>query len=240
MKVTTGSWHRLATVAAVSAFVACMVLPQNSVVRPLAGAVLVSALVLAAWYVSVVVRKATQHQRVAGRVRNLSTPATVAGMDVRLIAGGASPFVAGLFHPAIYCPSTLSERIAPDELWAVLRHEEHHRLKHAPARLLAIEALEAALPVPPIRNWAIGERAAIELAADRHAMDAGADRATIATALLTLAGVEMSWAAGFGAATEIRLRVLVGQEEDRPPNPGLAVAVVALLASLACVAYYLL
>lgn len=240
----TARISRLDKAAFVTAFVAlgaCMFLPQNSILRPVAGGTLIAVLAVVGWYLALVVLRGIQHHRLVRVISASSVPDVEAGLAVERTNGIRNPFVAGLRQPVIFWPSDLADRIGPDELRAVLLHEDHHRRTYAPMKLLLIEALATGLPFAGIRRWARDSRASIEIAADRYALAAGADRSALAAALMRLSDQEPLGAAGFATAAEIRVRALLGDDTlARRPRGTAAFALVAVAVALICLVFYLL
>lgn len=226
--------------SALVAMSACMLLPDVSGLRPVAAALMVTAIAVSGWYLVVIARHGLRHHRLARRLRHESTPEIEAGIAVRRIDAAVGPFVAGLREPSIFCPVDLADRLEPTELRAVLLHEEHHRRTLAPLRLLPYDALATAIPVGFIRDWASRARAAVEIEADRDALRAGASRSALAAALLRLAESGPVGAAGFATAAEIRVRALLGEDPLAARSAGSsAFAIGALGLALACLAFYL-
>lgn len=238
---TFATWHTaVAMSAAVIAFGACMLLPASSILRPLASTTLLAAIGIASWYGMVIVSRASEHRRLVRLIGASSVPGVEGGIAVAHTAGIREPFVAGLRKPAIYWPADLAARMEPDELRAVLLHEQHHRLTNAPLRLILIDALETGFPIEAIREWARRARASVEVAADRYALDSGADRSALASALITLSAGEPSGGAGFASASELRVRALLEDGNFAPSQGGsAALALGVLLVSLSCLAFYL-
>jgi hypothetical protein len=109
----------------------------------------------------------------------------VHGHVVRVIPGrGLHAFCAGLLHPMVYVSEgTLATGDAA--VRAILAHEEHHRVRRDPLRLLCARVVADALrPVPPFAALAEREAALADLAADAATEQALGDRAPLATALV--------------------------------------------------------
>ena len=162
-----------------------------------------------------------------------------AGFEVGLVPGLGAPCVAGLVRPRIYCPADLAERLDAGELRAVLIHERHHQRTHAPARLILLAAIAPVGRVGMCGSWLEGRRAAIEIAADVHALDAGAGRPELARALFKLGSASLApGLPSYTSASELRLRHLVG--ETSPSRRGLGSLVpfvLPVVAFGACVAW---
>lgn len=158
---------------------------------------------------------AVLHDRFASRLRRDAQSAVVADHPVRLVPGIGAALVAGLRHPRTYCSDDLARRLDADELRAVLLHERHHELVHAPARLVVLSAMAPFLGRlgPSPADWLEQQRAAIEIAADRYAIWKGATPATLARAILSLqVAVPSRTMASFAASGDLRLRALLGEE----------------------------
>jgi len=116
--------------------------------------------------------------------------AVVHGHRVRVVPGpGLQAFCAGLLRPAVYASEgTLAA--ADPEVRAILAHEEHHRARRDPLRLLCARLVSDALrPLPPFAALATREAALADLAADAATVEALGDRAPLASALVRFDGV---------------------------------------------------
>ncbi|MDQ6795123.1 MAG: hypothetical protein M3067_09975 [Chloroflexota bacterium] len=162
-----------------------------------------------------------RHRQLSMLLDRTASPARIADQDVGLVAGLVAPCVAGLARSRIYCPANLAERLSEPELRAVVLHERHHQLVHAPARLVVLAALTPAVGRLEVgRRWAERRRAALEIAADDHALGAGAHRPEIARALLKLGAASLAGGLpSYASASELRLRHLMG--EASPAGSGL-------------------
>ena len=147
-------------------------------------------------------------------------------------------YVAGLRHPQIYCASDLASQLDPMELRAVLLHERHHQIAHAPALLVLLDAVAWPLVQLEVgRRWVARVRAQIEIAADRYAVASGATRANLASALVKLGEQNVpSGAAGYSASSELRFRALLDDAPDlsRDGSSWIASGVVAGAVLLVC------
>ena len=183
-----------------------------------------------------------RHRRLSRFLDRTARPARLADHDVGLVVGLAAPCVAGLTRSRIYCPADLAERLSEPELRAVVLHERHHQLIHAPARLVILAALAPALGRLEVgRRWAEGRRAAIEIAADDHALDAGARRPELARALLKLGAASLDGGLpSYASASELRLRHLMGEASPAGPRLGsLRPLILPAGAFIACFAWEL-
>lgn len=212
---------------------ASMVIPRAAAPFVLAF----GATVLVGVLVSIAVQ-AVVHHRVARTLGRAARPATLEGHSVRLVPGMSAACVAGIRRPTIYCSEDLASRLDADELLAVLLHERHHQLTHAPARLIALAGLAAVVArTNRGRAWLEQQRAGIEIAADRHAISAGAERAALARALLKLdAGAPTLSLVGFASAADLRVRALLDEPDSHPARRvGLSATVVAVGACLVAI-----
>ena len=185
----------------------------------------------------------SRHRQLSALLDLAALPARVVDHEVRLVPGLASPCVAGLAHPRIYCPPELSERLSGPELRAVLLHERHHQLVHAPARFVVLAALTPVLGrVEAGRRWIERRRSTIEIAADDHALAAGASRSELARALLKLGPATLDFGPpGYASASELRLRHLLGEATQPRSGPDSFVPLVLLAGALvACLAWALM
>lgn len=127
----------------------------------------------------------------------------------------------GFIRPRIAVSSGLVATLSPDELAAVLAHEEHHRRCREPLRLALARVARATLWFLPAAGRLLDSyTAAAELAADAHALDR-VGRRPLAGALWKLRGTRRPVAAVSFAPTPTLLRLRVEQIERFPEaTPG--------------------
>lgn len=204
---------RIAAVAGAACAV-CLV-----VAAPLPWRIGVASMVT--WLLARGIRMAVTHARVASMLDRSSAPGTVGDVSVHLAPGSEVVAVAGLWRPAIFCdPSTL-EQLSQRERRAVVLHESGHVRRRDPVRLLVLSVVSPLLSWSPRGcGWLESCKARVEIAADRHALSVGADRAALASALLRLGGApQPAQVAGFRNAVDLRLEALLG-DRPRPGRPG--------------------
>ncbi len=153
------------------------------------------------------------------------------------------PGAAACSAPACCAPRCTSPRArsapgASAELRAILAHEEHHRARRDPLRLLCAQVVADALrPLPPFASLADRQAALAELAADAASVKALGDVKPLASAL---ARFDASDEPGTGVAPE-RVDQLTGLLRAATiPSALLVAAGVALAAIVAAVAGMLL
>ncbi len=202
---------------------------------------LVIGAIVAAMVLASIGIQAALHHRISDGLRRRARPAVVAGHAVGLLPAIEVAFVAGIRHPRIFCADDLATRLDADELRAVLLHERHHELVHAPARLVLLAALTPFVGrLGPGSVWLEHQRAQLEIAADEHAIGNGATRATLARAILELDDPSPRLSlAGFATAGDLRLRALLGEDigstAHTPGAVGTAVIAAAVVAVLCTV-----
>ena len=187
--------------------------------------------------------QARHHRRLSMLLDRTASPARIADQEVGLVPGLAAPCVAGLTRSRIYCPTDIAERLSEPELRAVVLHERHHQLAHAPARLVLLAALSPALERMEVgRRWAERRRAALEIAADDHALAAGARRPELVRALFKLGAASLdAGLPSYTSASELRLRHLAGEQSPKGPGLGsLRPLILPVGAFVACLAWGLI
>jgi Zn-dependent protease with chaperone function len=164
--------------------------------------------------------------------------AVVHGHRVRVVRGTSGVFCAGLLQPAVYVAEGTLATSQPAELRAILAHEEHHRARRDPLRLLGARVVADALrPLPPFSSLAHRQAALAELAADAASVAALGSARPLAAAL---ARFDASDEPGVGVAPE-RVDQLTGLLRTATIPPALFVAAAfALCAIVAAVAGMLL
>lgn len=178
---------------------------------------------------------AYRHHRLSRQLHAIGRPTVVAGIEVRELPGTNGAFVAGLCRPQIFCSRLLLADLEPEELRAVLLHERFHQLDRAPARLVVLAAFAPALSlVSAGRAWLARRLAALEIAADRYAVNEGSSRSALARALFKLAPAGTAPVGiSFASATDLRLKALLGDEpDDQPAGSVLWLVAPALIAAL--------
>ena len=177
-----------------------------------AGALTAAGAIPIAW-------RAHRHSRLARELTHRARPAELAGVEVQHLEGLDAAFVAGLRRPRIYCAPDLADRLTSHELRAVLLHERYHQLDRAPAKLVILEALAPLMrTVQAGRAWLVQRYAALEIAADRHALGQGVSRTSLARAMIKLAPAQPRLGVGFASAVDLRLKALL--DGDTPSSPG--------------------
>ena len=189
--------------------------------RQVALVALVMAAIIGVVVAASVAVHAVLHHRVSRRLQRQARPAVLMDHQIGLVPGLGGALVAGIRRPRTYCSDDLVERLDTEEIRAVLLHERHHELAHAPSTLVVLSALAAFVGRSgPGSRWLDKQRAAVEIAADRHAIENGASRATLARAILKLRETPGQLSlAGFGTAGDLRLRALLGEEIDTGAPP---------------------
>jgi Peptidase family M48 len=188
------------------------------------GLVVVTVLVVASW------RQLRAYRRFVGDVRVVGP---LPGYpDVTVIADRTpQAFCAGYLRPRIYVSEGALELLAPDELAAVVLHENHHRSTRDPLRLACARVLSQALFfLPALRP--LGDRYSelAEQRADQAAiLGAGGAAAPLASALLAF---EAGAPAGSAGISPERVDSLLGKSTRRQlPTSliGLSLVAVSLL-----------
>jgi bla regulator protein blaR1 len=161
--------------------------------------------------------------------------ALVHGHRVRVVPGRAfQAFCAGLLHPAVYVSEGTLRAAGDAELRAVLAHEEHHRARRDPLRLLLARTVSDALrPLPLFASLARREAALADLAADAATVDRLGDRMPLASALARFDEVA-------GVAPERVDRLVAAAPPPTVPSALLAAAGVVLAGVAALAAPMLL
>lgn len=140
-------------------------------------------------------------------------------------------FCAGLLRPAIYISDSAVRELSTDELYAVACHEDYHRRRRDPLRIVITRVLaDGFVFLPALRRLADRYRALAEMAADEAAVRRSGRR-SLASALLRF-GTSESPGVVVGIAPE-RIDHLLGT----PPRWGtpLTVLLLSLLPAAALV-----
>ena len=166
--------------------------------------------VSAAWAL-VGLRNLIRARRLATALDAHATEAAIGGVTCRIVPGGGRhAFVLGVLRPRIYVGDRLPAEFDPDELRAVLFHEDHHRRTRAPLRAAALEAWLAIFGRVARVRLAIQTRLGdLEALADRHAVANGVSPASLASALVKADPSPGRGASSFASASERRLRHLL-------------------------------
>ncbi len=215
----------------------------------LAGGALFGAMTIA--WVTRVVWILAQGTRAVQRMQRAPTPAALpigaaraGARRVECVTGEAPvAFCHGGFRPSIVVSAGLVRELSPDELVAVLAHEQHHLRRGDPLRRAMQQAMaEVLFWLPVVDWWANRGREASELAADRAAIGR-AGRSPLAGALWKLGSYPESFGtAAFAGAAELRVAQVLGDDLPCQPVPvslwvGSAAGVFIALNSAWCVAH---
>lgn len=146
-----------------------------------------------------------------------SREAHVAGLACRVIEDSrCRAFAAGSVRPTVYVTTGAIDSLDERELRAVLLHEAHHARTRAPLRAALVDAwLALARPVPPFRRRLIARLAAIEIAADSYAIQMGATRRQLASALVKFAPA--STGVNYSGQADARVSALLGSPGSQIP-----------------------
>lgn len=193
--------------------------------------------VAVAFLTGTIARTAYRHHRLSERLRAVARPAIVGEVDVQQLPGAAGAFVAGLRRPQIFCSPELGGLLQPDELQAVLLHERYHQLDRAPAKLVVLEAVAPVMSMARAgRAWLARRIAALEISADRHAIEHGSSRGALARALIKLGPTQAGeFGIGFASAAELRLTALIDAEPMQRAEVGIGWTAAPVLVALFCV-----
>jgi Zn-dependent protease with chaperone function len=204
-------------------------------------------MVLAALVVLVVVR-AWRHQRgVAAELRWAMTHGRAPELPPRLAhvahesdthrwvdaveATAPFAFVHGWLRPRICVSTGLVARLDDRELAAVLHHENWHRIRRDPARLVVVRTAMAPVAALPLATRCLDRLALVaEIEADRYAVVRTGHPRWVASALLKVTGTP-GRATAFGDLAEARVAALLGEPVPAglPRRQALLVAMVAPL-----------
>jgi len=192
-----------------------------------------------------------QGARAVRRMQRAPAPAALPIWAARAGAGrvecvsGKAPvaYCFGGLRPSILVSAGLVSELSPEELVAVLAHEDHHARRGDPLRRVMQQAMADVLFwLPVVHWWADRRREESELAADRAAIRR-AGRPPLAAALWKIGSyLETSSTAAFAGAAELRVAQLLGDDLRRQRIPmslwmGSAAGVLIALNSTWCVAH---
>lgn len=230
--------------AALGLLMAAIAIALCMLVTPLPGHpvawVLAAVVGLAAGFSGIAIAigwRAYRHHRLSRHLHAIGRPTMVVGVKVHELPGTRGAFVAGLVRPQIFCSPVLRADLNADELRAVVLHERFHQLDRAPARLVVLETLEPALNLFAVgRGWLARRVAALEIAADRYAVQQGSSRPALARALLKVSPTGPgALGIGFASATDLRIRALLGDEPERRSGGSVAWLVAPALVAAFCI-----
>ena len=161
-------------------------------------------------------RNVVRARTLASALDTRAVEAAVGGVTCRIVRGGGRrAFVLGALRPTIYVGDALPMEFDPDELRAVLLHEDHHRRTRAPLRAAALEAwLPLFGRVARVRLAIHARLGDLEAEADRHAITHGASAGALARALVKADPLPGRAAASFASSSDRRLRHLLALADD--------------------------
>ncbi|MFE6156212.1 M56 family metallopeptidase [Streptomyces sp. NPDC057889] len=138
---------------------------------------------------------------------------------VEVVDSSSSVFTYGTYRPRIVISRQLVEELTPEQLTAVLLHEESHLRRLDPLRRSLLAVASATFwYVPALRQWQSRQVMRQELIADRHALDTCGCRA-LAGALLAVSRDASGPVAAMGNSALLGARIahLEGQTVSPPP-----------------------
>jgi len=186
--------------------------------------------------------RSLKQARIPARLAKLVCDLQLTGSVNVILSKEPLAFCYGLFRPQICLSTGLIDLLTDSELRAVLCHEHHHQLIHAPLWLFVADGLASTLFFIPIfgdlRNFLA---VSIERAADNYAVEL-TDRSTLARALYRLlkhpmpsSGTPRLAAVGL-SVTSVRIAELLG---ERIPHPHISafslVSSIAIVIGTTCV-----
>lgn len=184
------------------------------------------------------VRQIVRHRRLTRALLLTTRPERLVGLAARVGHIGGAAFAAGLTRPTIFCDERLTATLSGEELRAIVLHERAHQQARDPLRTAALAAVAPFVgPLPAGAAWLERRAARREIAADRFALEHGASRAAIASALLKVDRLDPAVVPGFASAVDLRLNALLDEEPEVAPRWGHAarlMAAGALTAGVIC------
>jgi Zn-dependent protease with chaperone function len=129
-------------------------------------------------------------------------------------------FVRGFLRPTICLSTGLIAVLTPEELEAVVLHERWHALRRDPLRLALVQSLTYPLRARPgVQEIVFQHSLALEVAADKHAVQTMRSTRGVASALLRLITChEQRSVAAFSSLIDVRVAILAG-EVPMPDEP---------------------
>jgi TonB family protein len=153
----------------------------------------------------------------SGDVRARLEPAARGGgvnpENIRVLEGRGVPAVAGILRPRILIPERSVLQMDPEELRAVLLHEEAHRRRLEPLRLaLQKAALTVFFFYPPLWLLLRELNTSAEMACDEAVIEAGTGSRIYASAIARMMGLGLEMGPGvsvlgFGHKSPVRARL---------------------------------
>lgn len=224
-------------VSAVAAISWCILLGGVAGGDPMFLVEAVVGSVLVVWALQVI-RELMTARRLERTLGADTVPVIIGGVACRLTPGlGTDAIVIGAIRPRIYVGVELLERLADDEIEAVLYHEDHHRRSRAPLRAAALTGwLRLFGRAGPVRSVVLDRLADLETMADAEALRRGSTPGSLARALI-IGGEPVGQPAAFSYAGDRRVEHLLGRAEGlqsagsrRLPYEWLPVAMFAVAA----------
>jgi len=153
-------------------------------------------------------------------------------------------FCFGFLHPRICLSTGLFNLLSKSQLRAVLCHEDYHRRRFDPLRILLIEAISTTLfLLPAVREWQSLVKIKLELAADEYAIGIAGKSAlagalhgllTCSSELRSMQGIAI---AGLSANTARVAAVLGERIEIRPISRRSLAISVAVIWGICCLLF---
>lgn len=160
-----------------------------------------------------------QTVQVPDRLRSLAARLGLAGRLIAVENPQPVALTVGLIAPHIIVSTGLVSALDDEELEAVVLHEQSHLQHRDPLRLLAAQALAAAVfYVPAVRALAHRHEAAVELAADEYVIVRQGHALGLSSAILHVLQVAPSLAGAnrFTGLLDLRLSHLLAEKTHLP------------------------
>lgn len=133
-----------------------------------------------------------------------------------LAADNLVAFCAGALHPRIFVSLSLVTSLRPDELDAVLLHEQQHRRRRDPLRNAARRAAaDVGFYAPIVQWWARHQHENAELRADRAAVRRVGNRSLAGALWVASTGTAPNGTAAFAGLAELRTMQVLGDPLPR-------------------------
>ncbi len=140
-------------------------------------------------------------------------PLSLTSAEVRWTGDSVMPMVVGLFQPRIVLPLSLIRSLDADQLRAVLLHEDSHRRRRDPLRLLVYSLVKSVMFIHPL--WPLVQRRLIdagEFISDENSLASGLTghryaQTLAGTLALRLKAPHLSAAAGLRCRTSLSARI---------------------------------
>lgn len=123
-------------------------------------------------------------------------------------------FTSGLVSPKIFISSALFKSHRPQELTAMIQHEENHKKNYHPLKIFVVNFVRSILPSLPGKNWLVDNYLTlVEVSSDQFSESKINSKLPLVSALLKFQRQSFNPGITYFNSQSERIKILVGQKK---------------------------